>query len=328
MLKSTFQMQTFLTTSPKLAAQVIKRGGLVAFPTETVYGLGANVFDEKAVEKIFAAKMRPADNPLIAHIGNLNQVKLLASEINETAQRFIDAFFPSPLTLVLPKTKQVPLIATANLQTIGVRMPNHKLAQEFLQACETPVVAPSANLSGKPSPTTWQAVYEDLNSRIDCILQGEMTEIGLESTVVDCTSETPLVLRTGAITLEQLQAVVPETEIYQGTENEAVKSPGLKHRHYSPKARVELVATYELYSKHYDIRIEGYDKSAFIGLNDSPNRFDLKKICSSIEEYAHEVFNFFRECDAQNMDIIFCEGVEEKGIGLALMDRLHRASQA
>ncbi|NJM54435.1 MAG: threonylcarbamoyl-AMP synthase, partial [Blastocatellia bacterium] len=133
-------MDTLLTNSPTIAAEIIKNSGLVAFPTETVYGLGANVFDEKAVEKIFAAKMRPADNPLIAHIGNLKQIKLLTSEINETAQRFIDAFFPSPLTLVLPKTKEVPLIATANLQTIGVRMPNHKLAQEFLQACETPVV--------------------------------------------------------------------------------------------------------------------------------------------------------------------------------------------
>ena len=327
MLKSTFRMQTFLTTLPTEAAEFIKRGGLVAFPTETVYGLGANVFDESAVAKIFEAKMRPADNPLIAHIGNLNQINLLASEINETAQKFIEAFFPSPLTLVLPKTDKVPLIATANLETIGVRMPNHKLAQEFLQACQTPVVAPSANLSGKPSPTTWQAVYEDLNGRIDCILQGEQTVVGLESTVVDCTSETPLVLRAGAITLEQLQAVVSETKLYQGTENEAVRSPGLKHRHYSPNARIVLVSNYDLYSKNYDIRIEGYDKSAFIGLNDSPNKFDLRKICNSIEEYAHEVFNFFRECDRQNFDIIFCETVEEKGIGLALMDRLRRAAQ-
>lgn len=320
-------METFLTTSPNAAAEIIKKGGLVAFPTETVYGLGANVFDEKAVAKIFAAKMRPADNPLIAHIGNLNQIKLLASEINATAQKFIDSFFPSPLTLVLPKTDHIPLVATANLQTIGVRMPNHKLAQEFLQACETPVVAPSANLSGKPSPTTWEAVYEDLNGRIDCILQGEQTIVGLESTVVDCTSETPLVLRTGAITLEQLQAVVPETRVYKVKENEPVRSPGLKHKHYAPKARIDLVETYDLYSKHYDIKIYGYDKSAFIGLNDSPNHFDLKKICGSIEEYAREIFNFFRECDRQNIEVIYCETVEEKGIGLALMDRLRRASQ-
>lgn len=319
-------MQTFLTKSPIEAAEFIKNGGIVAFPTETVYGLGANVFDEQAIAKIFAAKMRPNDNPLIAHVGNLEQIKSLVTEITPTAQKFIAAFFPSPLTLVLPKTEKVPLIATANLETIGVRMPNHKLAQEFLKACGTPVVAPSANLSGKPSPTTWQAVFEDLDGRIDCILQGEMTTIGLESTVVDCTSETPLVLRTGAITLEELQKIVPETQIYQIKENEAVKSPGLKHRHYSPNAKIVLVSNYDLYSKHYDIRIDGYDKSAFIGLNDSPNKFDLKKICSSVDEYAHEVFDFFRECDRQKFDIIFCETVAEKGIGLALMDRLRRAA--
>lgn len=322
-----FDMKTILTTSSTVAAEIIKRGGIVAFPTETVYGLGANVFDESAIAKIFAAKMRPNDNPLIAHVGNLEQIKLLASEINQTAQKFIEAFFPSPLTLVLPKTEKVPLIATANLQTIGVRMPNHSLANEFLQACETPVVAPSANLSGKPSPTTWQAVYEDLNGRIDCILQGEQTLVGLESTVVDCTSETPLVLRTGAITLEQLREVIESTQVYTVKENEVVRSPGLKHRHYSPHAKVVLVSNYDLYSKHYDIRIDGYDKGAFIGLNDSANKFELRKICSSVEEYAHEVFNFFRECDRQNIEIIFCEIVEEKGIGLALMDRLRRASE-
>ncbi len=264
--------------------------------------------------------MRPNDNPLIAHVGNLAQIKLLASEINETAQKFIEAFFPSPLTLVLPKTEKVPLIATANLQTIGVRMPNHKLAQEFLQACQTPVVAPSANLSGKPSPTTWQAVYEDLNGRIDCILQGEATEIGLESTVVDCTSEIPLVLRTGAISLEQLRQVVETTQLYSVKENEAVKSPGLKHRHYSPRANVRLLIP--------DSKLQITNSSAFIGLNMPQNEFELVKTCASIEEYAHEVFNFFRECDHQGIQTIYCETVEETGMGLALMDRLRRASQS
>jgi L-threonylcarbamoyladenylate synthase len=313
-------MKTLLTTSPTEAAQIIKRGGLVAFPTETVYGLGAGVFDQKAVARIFEAKMRPADNPLIAHIGNLAQIKLLATQINSTAQKLIKAFFPSPLTLVLPKTEPVPLIATANLQTIGVRMPNHKLAQEFLKACETPIVAPSANLSGKPSPTTWQAVFEDLNGRIDCILQGGQTVVGLESTVVDCTTETPLVLRTGAITLEQLQAVIPETRLYQIKENETVKSPGLKHRHYSPQAKVLLIANSQL-------PVTNYQNAAFIGLSEPKIEFVLTKICSSVAEYAHQVFAFFRECDSQNIQTIYCETVEESGIGLALMDRLRRASQ-
>ena len=320
-------MKTFLTTSPTEAAKFIKRGGIVAFPTETVYGLGANVFDKSAVEKIFMAKGRPNDNPLIAHIGSLEQINQLVSTIGESAQKFITAFFPAPLTIVLPKAESVPLIATANLETIGVRMPNSKLAQEFLKACQTPLVAPSANLSGKPSPTTWQAVYEDLNGKIDCILQGEMTEIGLESTVVDCTSPVPLVLRAGAVTLEQLQKIVPETINYQIRENEAARSPGLKHRHYSPKAKIQLITNYDLQSSNYEIKIAGYGKSAFIGLNSSTNKFDLEKICASVAEYAHEVFAFFRECDNQNIQIIYCQTIEEVGIGVALMDRLKRAAQ-
>jgi L-threonylcarbamoyladenylate synthase len=312
-------MQTILTKSPLEAAGFIRRGNLAAFPTETVYGLGANVFDERAVEKIFIAKGRPPDNPLIAHVGNLEQIKLLASEVTPAARKFIKAFFPSPLTLVLPKAEKVPLIATANLQTIGVRMPDSRFALEFLKACQTPVVAPSANLSGKPSPTTWQAVFEDLNGRIDCILQGEMTEIGLESTVVDCTSGVPLVLRAGAVTLEDLQKIVPETGVYRAKENEAARSPGLKHRHYSPRAKVILIGR--------EPRVGSRERNAFIGLSVPEQNFDLMKICGSIEEYAHEIFNFFRECDRRGIKTIYCQPVAEKGIGLALMDRLKRSGE-
>ena len=313
-------MKTILTDSPILAAEIIKRGGIVAFPTETVYGLGANVFDAQAIAKIFVAKMRPNDNPLIAHVGNLEQIKLLTSEITESAKKFIAAFFPAPLTLVLPKAEKVPLIATANLQTIGVRMPKNELALEFLKNCETPIVAPSANLSGKPSPTTWQAVFEDLNSRIDAILQGEATDIGLESTVVDCTSEIPLVLRSGAITLEQLQQIEPRTRLYKLTKNEIPKSPGLKHRHYSPTAKVILVSPKS--------KVQSPKSSAFMGLNKPDFKCKKIKICASVEEYAHSVFAFFRECDHENIETIYCEKVTENGIGLALMDRLKRASDS
>jgi len=312
-------METILTTSPKKAAEFIRNGGIVAFPTETVYGLGANVFDEKAVTKIFEAKQRPNDNPLIAHVGTLEQIKLLTDEITPNAQKFIEAFFPAALTLVLPKSEKVPFIATANLDTIGVRMPKHELAREFLKYCETPVVAPSANLSGKPSPTKWEAVFEDLNSRIDCILQGEATEIGLESTVVDCTSEIPLILRSGAVTLEELQKIVPETQIYKVEKNEIVRSPGLKHRHYSPKAKVILISPKS--------KVQSSKSKAFIGLSEIENEFVSTKICKSVEEYAHEVFAFFRECDTHGIKEIYCETVEEKGIGLALMDRLKRAAE-
>jgi L-threonylcarbamoyladenylate synthase len=301
------------------AASFIRRGGIVAFPTETVYGLGADVFDETAVARIFEAKMRPNDNPLIAHVGSLAQIKLLVKEITPNAAKFIEAFFPAPLTLVLPKADKVPLAATAGLDTIGVRMPRNVLAQEFLRACRVPVVAPSANLSGKPSPTAWEAVFEDLNGRIDCILQGEATEIGLESTVVDCTAQIPLVLRAGAVSLEELRKVVPETENYQVKETEAVRSPGLKHRHYSPRARVVLISPKS--------KVQSPKSKAFIGLNEPGTDFELMKICVSTEDYAHEIFAFFRECDRASIETIYCETVAEKGIGLALMDRLRRASE-
>jgi len=312
-------MKTILTTSPAEAADFIRRGGIVAFPTETVYGLGANVFDGRAIAKVFAAKRRPNDNPLIAHVGSVEQIKHLVSEITPNAQKFIEAFFPAPLTLVLLKAARVPFIATANLETIGVRMPKNESALEFLRASGMPLVAPSANLSGRPSPTTWQAVYEDLNGRIDCILQGATTEIGLESTVVDCTSGVPLILRAGAITLEQLQTIEPKTRIYQVPKGEQPKSPGLRHRHYSPRAKVVLISS--------KFKVQSSKSSTFIGLNEPNEKIELIKICASVEEYAHELFNFFRECDHKNIKTIYCETVEEKGIGLALMDRLKRASE-
>ena len=319
-------LQTHLTTEASTAAQYLRRGGIVAFPTETVYGLGANVFDEAAIRKIFAAKMRPADNPLIAHVAEISQIELLVSRIPPFAEKLIEAFFPSPLTLVLPKHEKVPLIATANLDSIGVRMPSHQLALEFLRLCKTPVVAPSANLSGKPSPTNWQAVFEDLDSRIDCILQGDNTAIGLESTVVDCTGEIPQILRRGAVTFEDLQKVVPEIEVYHLKANETPKSPGLKHRHYAPNAKIILDFGFWILDLKKEIKLQ----SAFIGLNAPPNaeEFALIKICATIEIYAHELFRFFRECDERGIAQIFCQTVEEKGLGSALMDRLRRASES
>ena len=313
------ELETVLTTSPNEAAEFIKRGGVVAFPTETVYGLGANVFDEEAIKKIFVAKGRPTDNPLIAHIGDVSQISLLASNITESARQFIEVFFPGSLTVVLPKSERVPLIATAGLQTVGVRQPNHPIANEFLKACKVPLVAPSANLSGKPSPTTWQAVFEDLNGKIDCILKGEQTEVGLESTVVDCTGDVPLVLRAGAVTLEQLQTVVPSTRIASAKKDEPARSPGLKYKHYSPRARVVLIDSPN--------EAEANNENAFIGLTQNNFDFGMKQICSSVEEYAHNLFLFFRKCDEAGIKIIYCQKVEEKDLGLALMDRLKRAAK-
>lgn len=311
-------MRTLLTPVTAEAAEFIHGGGIVAFPTETVYGLGANVFDAAAIARIFEAKRRPQDNPLIAHIGEIDQLDQLADEIPAFAWDLIDTFFPGPLTLVLKKRDDVPLLATAGLETIGVRMPRHELARNFLKACGTPVVAPSANLSGRPSPTTWQAVFEDLDGRIDCILQGEATEIGLESTVVDCSGERPVILRQGAVTREQLSLIVPETSLSSG-DPETAKSPGMKHGHYSPAARVVLISAGE--------SIDDSESSAFIGLNEPKDRFGFERVVDDLNDYGHSLFEFFRECDRKGLAAIYCEAVPEVGIGAALMDRLRRAAQ-
>ncbi|MBC7901295.1 MAG: threonylcarbamoyl-AMP synthase [Saprospiraceae bacterium] len=317
-------MQTVLTESPADAADFIKLGGIVAFPTETVYGLGADIFNEAAIAKVFEAKQRPADNPFIAHIGGLEQIGQVAAEIPDNAQKFIEDFFPGPLTLVLRKANDVPLIATAGLDTIGVRMPRNPIASEFLNACATPLVAPSANISGKPSPTSWQAVFEDLNYRIDCILQGESTEIGLESTVVDCTGSVPILLRFGSISLAMLRSIVPETRTYHAEVNEAPRSPGLKHRHYAPNAKVVLI-DFKSEISNFELQISDSGRNAFIGIHEPDTDLKLRKICGSVKEYAATFFEFFRECDRRNIKTIYCETVDETGIGAALMDRLRRA---
>jgi L-threonylcarbamoyladenylate synthase len=313
-------VKTKITQSPSIAARFIQRGEIVAFPTETVYGLGANIFDEEAVKKIFIAKDRPADNPLIAHIFDLSQLEQITTGIPEIAEKLIKAFFPGPLTLILPRNEQVPSVATAGLKTIGVRMPKDPLTRQFLRACDLPVVAPSANLSGRPSPTTWQAVRADLNGRISCILKGDRTKIGLESTVVDCAGEAPVILRAGAVTLEELSAVIPQMKISGEADLAVPKSPGMKHRHYAPRAKV-ILAPFPRYTAPAN-------SSAYIGLDAPPNAaaFERILICKDVEEYARELFNFFRECDEKEVETIFCQTVAEEGLGLALMDRLRRAA--
>ncbi len=305
-----------LTTSVEEAAGFIRRGRLCAFATETVYGLGANVFNEAAITQIFEAKGRPADNPLIAHVSRTDQIAELAAEITASAQQLIDSFFPGPLTVVLKKTERVPAIATAGLDTIGIRMPRFDLARRFIDACGVPLAAPSANLSGRPSPTTWQAVLEDLDGRIDCILQGEPAEIGLESTVVDCTCDVPLVLRPGAVSLEELQRIVPGTRLYQPPMHEPARSPGIRHRHYSPRGRVEVL----------DAETAASGRRAFIGLVPPDGGFEITRTCGSIGEYARELYEFFRECDRRGIELIVCEPVPETGLGAALMDRIRRAA--
>jgi L-threonylcarbamoyladenylate synthase len=311
-------VETRLTESPEEAADFIRRGKVVAFPTETVYGLGANVFDTSAIAGIFEAKQRPADNPLIVHVSRVDQIETVAAEVTLSARKLIKAFFPGPLTVVLRKRPEVPLIATAGLETVGVRMPRHAITQAFLAECNTPVVAPSANLSGRPSPTTWQAVYEDLYGRIDCILKGDATAVGLESTVVDCTGNEPVLLRSGAISLEELRRVIPGTKADISDSSINYRSPGLRHKHYKPSAKVKIINAND--------RVRDAHRAAYIGLFVRPEPFQFVKICSTVESYAHELFEFFRECDRRKIHTIYCESVAIDGLGRALMDRLQRAA--
>ncbi|MBV9217014.1 MAG: threonylcarbamoyl-AMP synthase [Acidobacteria bacterium] len=312
-------MKTLITQDPHEAASFVKNGGVVAFPTETVYGLGANVFDEEAIRKVFQAKGRPSDNPLIAHVATFEQIGILAAEITPSAKALIDRFFPGPLTVVLERTPAVPLIATAGLDTVGIRMPRNAIARSLIKAAGTPLVAPSANLSGRPSPTTWEAVLEDLDGRIDCILKGEPTEIGLESTVVDCTGPDPILLRQGAVTYEELREIVPSIQMADELAISEVRSPGLKHRHYSPNARVLIIDPTDL--------AQPERHSAFIGISSPTATFELTKVCGDLNEYAHTLFEFFRECDRKGIETIYCERVPTEGIGAAIMDRLERATR-
>ena len=313
-------MQTVLTSDPAEAAAFVCAGETAAFPTETVYGLGADLFDEMAVRKIFEAKGRPADNPLIAHVARAEQVEGLAARVSPTAQALIERFFPGPLTLVLPRRAGVPDVATAGLDTVGVRMPSHPTARAFLEACGRPVAAPSANRSGRPSPTTWQAVQADLGGRVACILQGDRSDVGLESTVVDGTGTVPLVLRAGAVTLEALRSVVPDVRLASAGTSELARSPGTRYRHYAPRARVRLVDS--------PAEAEAHSGTAYIGLTapPEPGAFGRCLVCADVRAYAREIFHFFRESDAADVQAIYAQRVEEGGLGAALMDRLRRAA--
>ncbi len=311
-------METVVTDDVELAAEIIRGGGVVAFPTETVYGLGANAFCGEAVGKIFAAKGRPADNPLIVHVSDAGQIAEIAAELNDHAHLFIEKFFPGPLTIVAKGTGRVSEMATCGMDSIAFRMPANPLAQELINAAGIPLVAPSANISGRPSPTTWAAVLEDLNARIECILKGERTDIGLESTVVDCTGNFPVLLRAGAVSLEELRAVVVETQLLEIEDSAEIRSPGLKHKHYAPRAKVLIIEN--------DAGIEDTPEAAYIGIDLPVGTFVAMKICSTPEDYARAMFEFFRECDRAGIAIIYCQSVAEQGIGTAIMDRLRRAA--
>ena len=312
-------MRTRLLDDPAEAAALLRAGGLVAFPTETVYGLGANALDEGAVARIFVAKGRPSDNPLIVHVAHARDALHVAERMTADGERLAAAFWPGPLTLVLARRASVPAAVSAGLATVGVRVPGSALARAFLEACGLPVAAPSANRSGRPSPTTWEAVRDDLDGRIDAILRGPRAASGLESTVVDATGDVPLVLRPGAVTLEALRAVVPTVRAAEAGSDLLARSPGTRHRHYAPHARVVLAGP--------DV-IPDAEPAAWIGLHAParPGAFARLHVAPSVEAYAHEAFAFFRACDAAEIAVIVCEPPPPDGLGAALLDRLMRAA--
>lgn len=315
----TSTMHTIVTESPDDAAAFVRAGETAAFPTETVYGLGADALRPSAVQKIFEAKGRPSDNPLIVHISDRSELDHIASDLRPYAIDLVDQFFPGSLTVVVKKAGHVPEIVTAGLDTVGVRMPAHATALAFLKACDTAVAAPSANRSGRPSPTTWQAVLDDLDGRIPCILRGDRTNVGLESTVVDCTGPRPIVLRSGAVSLETLREVVPDVDFPTATNYDVARSPGLRHRHYAPEAQVVLVT---------EPPPDPPSRSAYIGLTAPAEgaSFEHVTVCRDVAEYAFELFDFFRTCDGRGLAAIFCEMPPESGLGVALADRLRRAA--
>ena len=312
-------MQPVLTDDPYEAARWLRAGHLVIFPTETVYGLGANALSAASVSKIFAAKSRPPDNPLIVHLGAIDQIPLVARTVPPVAQQLIDAFFPGPLTIILPRNSQIPPSVAGGLDTIAVRMPSLPVTRHFLEAAALPVAAPSANISGRPSATTWEAAYEDLSSHVACVLRHTPAQTGLESTVVDCTHDPPQLLRPGAIALEEMHNIIP---LLTASRKNMHRSPGTRYRHYAPQAHVILI-------QHPD-EAPAMPTTAYIGLTPptiNPNTYGALQINRTVAEYARHLFSFFRFCEKKGVKQIYCECVSVTGLGRALMDRLHRASK-
>lgn len=326
----------------KVAANIIKKGGLVAFPTETVYGLGADALNSKAILSLFKAKNRPVDNPPIIHVENLDQIKNLAKEIPIKAKLLIEKFWPGPLTIVFQRSENIPIESTAGLDTIAIRMPQHKVALALIKKSKCPIAAPSANISGKPSPTLAKHVFDDLNGKIDAILDGGPTCIGVESTVVNITVNPPEVLRPGGISIEDLKKTIGDIKIHpfvltdKQLAIEKIRSPGMKHKHYAPKAKVILVegAVLLIIKKVTEIAKQYMLKELKVGIlatqetvqyynadivKSLGSRFNLKGI-------AHNLFSLLREFDDENVDIIVAEGVPSEGVGLAIMNRLRKAA--
>ncbi len=316
-----------------------KAGEVIAFPTETVYGLGANIFCDEAIKKIYQAKRRPMDNPLIAHIGKLDDVEKIASLIPAKARKLMEVFWPGPLTIVLKKKELVSSLATAGLDTIGIRMPDHPLTESILVKGDLILVAPSANLSGSPSPTSFKHVKEDLDGKIYGIIDGGNCEEGIESTIIDLTEEIPLILRPGTITKEEIEEEIGKVAFDQALFTKEVvkaKAPGMKYKHYAPKAKVYIIKEKEDIE---NILTEvaksslGEQTKALICFRENYGAYlaldFTEKIIigdkSNIKEAIRNLYRILRDCDILGIENIFIEETEEKGLGFSYMNRLKKA---
>ena len=322
------------------AAKILQEGGLVAFPTETVYGLGGNGLDGTACEKIYIAKGRPSDNPLILHISEFEELNPIVREISPAAQKLMDAFWPGPLTMVFPKSDIVPEKATGGLDTVAVRFPNHPVARAIIKAAGLPIAAPSANSSGKPSPTRASHVEFDLNGKIDMIVDGGAAEWGLESTIVDVSGEVPMILRPGAVTKEMMEEVVGTVEIDPAILQKPAadlkpKAPGMKYTHYSPKAEVILVKGETTVADEINrLAAEDMAHGLKTGVMATEETKDLYKadIVLSLgsrerpEEIGANLFKYLRKFDFLGAERVYSEVFSEEGEGMAIMNRLNKAA--
>ena len=321
----------------KEAAKSIKNGELVLFPTETVYGIGANALNEKAVNKIFEAKGRAGDNPLIVHISDYYMLTDLVQKVGEIEQKLINKFWPGPLTIIFDRKKCIPNNVTASLDTVGIRMPSNEIARRLIEYSKTPIAAPSANISGKPSGTRIEDIIEELEGKVDYILDAGRTDIGVESTVIRVENNKVHILRPGKITVEDIQKigieVALEKQIMEECKpNEKVMSPGMKYRHYAPNTKCILV-----YSKDEKKLVEGINKEIekhknvlVLGRTSNLNKYKTDNkldMGNSLEEISKNIFTLLRKVDTYGADLVIIEGVEKEGLGLAIMNRLIRACE-
>ncbi|MBQ7960361.1 MAG: threonylcarbamoyl-AMP synthase [Clostridia bacterium] len=315
------------------AAELIKHGETVIFPTETVYGLGANALDETAVAKIFEAKGRPSDNPLIVHVADFSKVQEIVAEIPENAKVLAEKFWPGPLTIIFKKKSIIPNGVSAGLETVGIRIPENKIAREFLNQCGVPVAAPSANVSGKPSPTTFNHVFEDMNGRVSGIIRGGECSVGLESTVLDMTTEIPTVLRPGGVSLEQLKEVLGEVLISSEVKKDDIpKAPGMKYKHYSPKASVYILKGNAKEMLEFVTKRSAFGKVAFLGFDEMkdnlPNGVEFISLGSGENptDAAQRLFDCLRECDKRGVREAYAPEIPDCGLWRAVKNRIYKAA--